>query len=609
MATPTAKRRRTQAPNPEPVPPANPRPGLSDEPAADSYLRHLDPRLLRTHPADLRAELRDLTDLKASIAVHGVVQALTVIPDDDPPTVLMGHHRRAAAIEVMAEGNWPAHLPEAVPCLVRPDLVGVPVDQLAQMLVENDDDQRRGLKPSERAAGYAQLAAFDLDPAEIARRTGKTATHVTATLKLNDVTAPVRDHVDAGLLTLEDMAALEEFSTEPKAMARILTGAGTSWGIKHGISTERRKRADAKEVEKVRAELTAGGVTVVGKPKDWPYGCAATRISDLRDADGNRLNPDEIKTRDGFAAFIDRNPPAAVFICLDPAAHSYTRTSHTSYRSDAQRAAEQAAKAEREVQLAALQDARRVRQRFLADTYGTAKAAKVLFVDALRTAVQDPRSLDTDDDELVKALAGGGLHGTAEAKLDRLTRLLVATWVAAQEDNLAAAAQRIAWQRPDSGRALAWLDRLVAAGYELSDAEADLRTELTDQSTQDSTTDDESLSDNDTDDAAGDTAGSDPAFVLMYGPADGWVLLDDHTGDAVDTWVADPDQLTDAQHWATNILANRHATVTGWQEIPDPEHDPQSRHYFAQTTTATNDAADTKPANTTHTETRPAAES
>jgi hypothetical protein len=46
-----------------------------------------------------------------------------------------------------------------VPCLVRPDLAGVAVDQVALMLVEND--QRTDLKQSERAAGYAQLAVFD----------------------------------------------------------------------------------------------------------------------------------------------------------------------------------------------------------------------------------------------------------------------------------------------------------------------------------------------------------------------------------------------------------------------------------------------------------------
>jgi ParB-like chromosome segregation protein Spo0J len=446
-------------------------------------LVHVDPRTLLVHPGNLRTDLGDLTGLRASIAANGVIQALTLIPDGDGYRILAGHRRAAAAVAVLEAGEWPARRPPTVPGLVRADLAAALVEQVAVMLVENDEDQRVALTVSQRAAGYAQLTAFDLDPAEIARRVGRSRAHVEAALTLRRTAAVVRDHADAGRLTLDDVAALAEFDDDPKAVARILKDAGSPWGIRHRMADERRKRTDATRERELRAELADEGVRVVARPKGWPYDCAAARAVDLTDpATGGRLDPDEVRTKDGFAAFIDTHvsPPAAVVICLDPEGRGYVRTAHTSYRSAQQRAAEEAARQAQEVRNAALADAREVRERFLADTYGSAKAAKVLFVDALRATVEDPDCVERGDAELVRALAGGDVRATAEAKVDRLSRLLVARWVAGQEDNLAQVAVHGPGWRRDPGQALAWLQRLVAAGYELSEVEVQVRAELAD---------------------------------------------------------------------------------------------------------------------------------
>lgn len=55
---------------------------------------------LHPHPDNPRKALGDLTELTESIRKNGVMQNLTVIPDDedfDSFTVLIGHRRLAAA--------------------------------------------------------------------------------------------------------------------------------------------------------------------------------------------------------------------------------------------------------------------------------------------------------------------------------------------------------------------------------------------------------------------------------------------------------------------------------------------------------------------------------
>ncbi len=103
------------------------------------FLLYLDPRDLLGHRGNLRRELGDLTELEASIADEGVLQALTVVPaENDTFRVVAGHRRTAAASAVLDAGTWNPAIAPTVPCLVRPDLVDRPVDQIWTMLDEND---------------------------------------------------------------------------------------------------------------------------------------------------------------------------------------------------------------------------------------------------------------------------------------------------------------------------------------------------------------------------------------------------------------------------------------------------------------------------------------
>jgi ParB family chromosome partitioning protein len=66
------------------------------------------------------------------------------------------------------------------------------------------------------------------------------------------------------------------------------------------------KRDEAAQIEQLKAGLTDAGVKLVSQPKGWPHQCPETRVTDLRTADGERIDPDDVKTREGFAAFVGR---------------------------------------------------------------------------------------------------------------------------------------------------------------------------------------------------------------------------------------------------------------------------------------------------------------
>jgi ParB/RepB/Spo0J family partition protein len=91
----------------------------------------LDPTALAANPNNTNirtGEPDDLAELIASIKAVGVLQALTVTPDNGSYRLLAGHRRTAAAIRAGEA---------LVPCLVRPDLADMP-SRIAAQLIEND---------------------------------------------------------------------------------------------------------------------------------------------------------------------------------------------------------------------------------------------------------------------------------------------------------------------------------------------------------------------------------------------------------------------------------------------------------------------------------------
>lgn len=133
---------------------------------------------LTAHPANIRDDLGDLTEMAASIREHGILQPLTATehPTLDGRLILLAGHRRLSA-SVMAGIH-------EVPVIIRHDITDQ-AEHLVIMLVENT--QRRDLHPVERAQAYQALVNQGLTKSEVARRTGSAASTVTYYLSLLDL--------------------------------------------------------------------------------------------------------------------------------------------------------------------------------------------------------------------------------------------------------------------------------------------------------------------------------------------------------------------------------------------------------------------------------------
>ncbi len=438
----------------------------------------LDPRELAAHPSNIRTDLGDLEELRDSLTGGdgiGLLQPIIVTPAEGGYRILAGHRRTAAAIEAGLD---------TVTCLVRDDLAELAPEQIAAMLAENL--HRKELTPSEEATGYAQLAAFDgWTPQRIARATGVKPARVEQSLTLHALPEAAHAAADRGDLDLDDAAALRAFDGDEKTLARILA-KGSTWGIRHAIGDETRKRQSKAAMAAVQRELADTGVKVIKRPKDYPWASREAAAATLLGEHGNPLNPDEVKTKPGFAAIIETphggGEPVVTVVCVDPEAWGYQRTRHTSYVDSGEAARRGVEEQAEQTWRADLDAARQVRHEFIAHTLGSAKTIKTLRLDVLRDLLSEPHLLALnhgDPPPLYATLAGADPDGIglAAAGESRLTRMLTARWVMGHERNLDDCATDRRW-RAQPALGLAWLDRLTQAGYELAPAEATLRERL-----------------------------------------------------------------------------------------------------------------------------------
>ena len=498
-----------------------------------SDLRDLSVAQLVPDDLNPRSDL-DTDDLVSSIRAVGILQALLVIPipadtpaapGTDPGTsvghggerfrIVAGHRRHAAAVRLGLD---------TVPCLVATDQGQA--DTLVKIVSENG--VRRGLRVSEEAELFAQLALLDWTPDAIAAAVVQPVERVRGALAVHRLTGPAREQAwqaaDQGTLDLAEAAALAEF--DPQTVERIIS-RGKGWGFNHAVAEERAKLTRRAAADRLKAELVLAGARVTTRPKDFGYGSKETEAETLLDADGHRVDPEHAITRPGFAVFVDAQAaePRAVVYCTDPEEWGYTRTRPTSYVPPTVAAQREREQAERQARLEALTVAAGVRRDFLATTWGTAKGAKALHLHALRAAMADPGSITPPSgettDSLLRRLAGCDLRAADTAGPDRLSRILVARWLTTAEANVDDHTVGRRW-RADDHAALAYLDLLTRSGYVLSDAEQFLHDDLTvlaaepadvDDSDRDGE-DDDSDDDQDSDGDAGPEGATDSDAVV-----------------------------------------------------------------------------------------------
>lgn len=138
-----------------------------------SKLQMIQVEKLHPHPQNPRKVIGDVTELAESIKANGILQNLTVVPNNDnwdDFTVIIGHRRLAAAKQ--------AGLTE-LPCAI---VEMSEKEQLSTMLTENM--QRSDLTVYEEAKGCQLLLDLGDTVAEVAEKTGFSESKIRRRVKL-----------------------------------------------------------------------------------------------------------------------------------------------------------------------------------------------------------------------------------------------------------------------------------------------------------------------------------------------------------------------------------------------------------------------------------------
>lgn len=205
---------------------------------------------------NIRRDVGDVTELANSIREVGLLEPLVVRAANGSYELLAGH-RRLAAIQSIGDID-------EVEVVVR-EFDGLEGDtaRLIVQLVENL--QRHDLDLMEEAQGYAQLRALGLKQADIARKVGRSAGHVSKRLAVLELPDEIAAHAEE--LTSE---SLYEISKAAKAGADLTAiaknlDAGRNDPRTIEVLTERAvKHAEGmKKVNERVAELEAQGVRVL----------------------------------------------------------------------------------------------------------------------------------------------------------------------------------------------------------------------------------------------------------------------------------------------------------------------------------------------------------
>lgn len=180
--------------------------------------------LLHPHPDNPRKDLGDLKELADSIAEHGIMQNLTVVPDEgdgDGYKILIGHRRFAASEGVLDE----------LPCVVAKGLTDR--EQVGIMLCENM--QRADLTYLEQAHGFQMMMDLGDTIETISEKTGFSKATVKHRLAINELDPKAIEEAKKWFQpTLSDFIALEKVKDIDKRN-EILESAANSNDIQESV--------------------------------------------------------------------------------------------------------------------------------------------------------------------------------------------------------------------------------------------------------------------------------------------------------------------------------------------------------------------------------------
>lgn len=344
---------------------------------------------LHDSPFQPRTHYAGLEGLAESIRADGVQQPLKVRPrrpnplrDDvvDGYELVFGHRRkRAAELAGLA----------TVPCLVA---AMTDAEVRAAQMAENI--QRENMRAIEEAQGYqVQILADGISQAELARRIGKSPSHVAGRLKLLQLTPSVRQALDDGRVGAEVALLIARVGppiVQDKALAAI-AAAHLRSDLEDG---GKRSLRDVRNLLAEKFTLDLKGALF--DPEDTTLVLDAGACSACPKRTGNALEWQDVATfkaeRDGLGRHMDWMNKSGPDLCTDPDCFDAKKRAHLA------REAAKLAEAGHTVV-----DGTKARQAI--DAHGNVKGAYIPLADAktlLKTAkgakapatvtIQDPRT-------------------------------------------------------------------------------------------------------------------------------------------------------------------------------------------------------------------------
>ena len=256
-------------------------------------IEHVDPTAIKVEE-NVRLDVTIDREFVASIKANGVLVPILARRDDQGRVSVRAGQRRTLAAREAGVATIPAYI------VTGDDDTAT---RIIEQLVEND--QRQGVKQSERVAAFKQLSFDGMSAATIGRRTGTKAAEVKKGLAVAD-SAAVTESADLYELTLDQAAVLIEFEDDAEVLAELSTEARqrpAQFG--HAVQRARDDRARAAAVAARTAELIEEGWTILDRQPGY-YEAEHVRVSYLDDADGNQITVETRATVEGRPRSSDR---------------------------------------------------------------------------------------------------------------------------------------------------------------------------------------------------------------------------------------------------------------------------------------------------------------
>jgi ParB family chromosome partitioning protein len=238
-----------------------------------SKLQMIQVEKLHPHPDNPRKVIGDVSELAESIKANGILQNLTVVPNNDnwdDFTVIIGHRRLAAAKQ--------AGLTE-LPCAV---VEMTEKEQLSTMLTENM--QRSDLTVYEEAKGCQLLLDLGDTVAEVAEKTGFSESKIRRRVKLCELDEEAFKESQIRQPTLQDYDRLNQIKNID-VRNELLTSIGTN-NFDNLLYSAVKKQETDEEKEKIEKLCLEHGMIKAQKHDEIPSNYEYTGFFALKDLIG-----------------------------------------------------------------------------------------------------------------------------------------------------------------------------------------------------------------------------------------------------------------------------------------------------------------------------------